>query len=38
MHCFVYMHGHPQAIVVLFPWSLLMQGFKEAIIGIASCI
>ena len=29
---FVYMDGHPQAMVVLFPCSLLTQGFKEATI------
>ena len=31
---FVYMDGHPQATVVLFPSSLLKQGFKEATMGI----
>jgi len=34
---FVYMDGHPQATVVLFPCSLLKQGFKEATMGITSC-
>jgi hypothetical protein len=31
---FVYMDGHPQATVVLFPCSLATQGFKEATMGI----
>jgi hypothetical protein len=31
------MDGHPQATVVLFPCSLLKQGFKEATMGITSC-
>jgi len=34
---FVYMDGHPQATVVLFPCSRLKQGFKEATMGITSC-
>jgi len=34
---FVYMDGHPQARVVLFPCSHLKQGFKEATMGITSC-
>jgi len=34
---FVYMDGHPQATVVLFPCSLLKQGFKEATMEITSC-
>jgi len=34
---FVYMDGHPQATVVLFPCSLSTQGFKEAPMGITSC-
>jgi hypothetical protein len=33
---FVYMDGHPQATVVLFPCSLLKQGFKEATMEITS--
>jgi len=33
----VYMDGHPHAMVVLFPCSLLKQGFKEATMGITSC-
>jgi len=28
------MDGHPQATVVLFPCSLVTQGFKEATMGI----
>jgi len=36
-HFFVYMNGHPQATVVLFPCSLLKQGFKEATMGITRC-
>jgi len=35
---FVYMDGHPQATVVLFPCSLAMQGFKEAIMAIIWCL
>jgi len=35
---FVYMDGHPQATVVLFPWSLATDGFMEATIGIAICL
>jgi len=35
---FVYMDGHPQATVVLFPCSLVMQGFKEATMGITVCL
>jgi len=31
---FLYMDGHPQAMVVLFPYLLATQGFKEATIGI----
>jgi len=34
---FVYMDGHPQATVVLFPCPLLKPGFKEATMGITSC-
>jgi len=34
MDYFVYMDGHPQATVVLFPCSLATQGFKEATMGI----
>ena len=34
---FVYMDGHPQATVVLFPCSLLKQGFKKATMRITSC-
>jgi len=34
---FVYMDGHPQATVVLFPCSLATQGFKEATMGI-TCV
>jgi hypothetical protein len=34
---FVYMDGYHQAMVVLFPCSLLKQGFKEATMGITSC-
>jgi hypothetical protein len=37
MDFFVYMDGHPQATVVLFPCSLIKQGFKEATMGITSC-
>ena len=33
MDFFVYMDGHPQATVVLFPRSLVTQGFKEATMG-----
>jgi hypothetical protein len=29
---FIYMDGHSQATVVLFPYSLATQGFKEATI------
>jgi hypothetical protein len=35
---FVYMDGHPQATVVLFPCSLATQGFKEATMGITVCL
>jgi hypothetical protein len=35
---FVYMDGHPQATVVLFPCSLVTQGFKEATMGITVCL
>jgi len=35
---FVYMDGHPQAVVVLFPCSLVTQGFKEATMGITICL
>jgi len=35
---FVYMNGHPQATVVLFPRSPATQGFKEATIGITVCL
>ena len=34
----VYMDGHPQATVVLFPCSLATQGFKEATMGITICL
>jgi len=34
----LYIDGHPQAIVVLFPCSLAMQGFKKAIMGIICCL
>jgi hypothetical protein len=34
---FVYIDGHPQATVVLFPCSLLKQGFKEATMENISC-
>jgi len=34
----VYMDGHPQATVVLFPCSLVTQGFKEATMGITVCL
>ena len=34
---FVYVDGHSQATVVLFPCSLLKQGFREATMGITSC-
>jgi len=37
MDFFVYLDGHPQATVVLFPWSLLKQSFMEATMGITSC-
>jgi len=39
---FVYMDGHPQAMVVLFPCSLAMQGVKEAtmenIVSLFVCV
>ena len=35
---FVYMDGHPQAMVVLFSCLLPKQGFKEATMGITSCV
>ena len=38
MDFFVYMDGHPQAMVVLFPCSLATQGFKEATMGITVCL
>jgi len=38
MDFFVHMDGHPQATVVLFPCSLATQGFKEATMGITSCL
>jgi len=34
----VYMDGHPQATVVLFPCSLVTQGFMEATMGITVCL
>jgi len=35
-HCdyFVYMDGHSQAMVVLIPYSLGTQSFKEAMVDI----
>ena len=39
IHVFsVYMDGHPQAMVVLFPCSLATQGFKEATMEITVCL
>jgi hypothetical protein len=38
MDFFVYMDGHPQATVVLFPCSLITQGVKEATMGITVCL
>ena len=38
MDFFVYMDGHPQALVVLFPCSLATQGFMEATMGITCCL
>jgi len=38
MNFFVYMDGHPQATVVLFPCSLVTQGCKEATMGITVCL
>ena len=35
---FVYMDGHPQATVVLFPCSLAMQGFKKATMEFSVCL
>jgi len=32
------MDGHPQATVVLFPFSLATQGFKEATMDITVCL
>ena len=34
----IYIDGHPQAMVVLFSCSLVMQGFKEATMGITVCL
>jgi len=34
----VYMDGHLQATVVLFPGSLATQGFKEATMRITVCL
>jgi len=38
MNFFVYMDGHPPAMVVLFPCSLITQGFKEATMRITICL
>ena len=32
------MDGHSQATVVLFPWSLTTQGFREATMEITVCV
>jgi len=33
----VSMDGHPQAMVVVFPHFIAMQGFKEATMGVTNC-
>ena len=35
---FVYIYGHPQATVVLFPYSLVTQGFMEPTMEITVCL
>jgi hypothetical protein len=34
----LFMDGHPQATVILFPCSLITQCFKEATMGITICL